>query len=244
MADTASASTPATPPADARPVQPASGEKAPPEAKTPNQSTPAPTTGQQRGMSEEERVRRLQSTYTQQQRALQQQIAQRDQQLQQMQAQLTALQTKDMDDVEAQNYRANQYIIQLEQEIAARRDAEQNQIAQMKINQALWKIAGQTQIPFNELQEKFFELGDADDTWAWATQQLVQKLTPAQAKAGEKAAQQLQAAQEEEAETQVNEKEVDLGNGKAPGYKNEFQSAYEQNDAQAYVKAYLNNLKR
>src|SRR5574339_267915 len=105
MADTASASTPATPPAEARPVQPASGTKAPPEASTPNQTPSAPNPGQQNRNSEEERIRRLQSTYTQKQRQLEQQLYQRDQTLAQLQAQLTALQTRDMDDTEAQNYR-------------------------------------------------------------------------------------------------------------------------------------------
>lgn len=244
MADTASASTPATPPADARPVQPASGQKAPPEASTPNQTPSAPNTGQQNRNSEEERIRRLQSTYTQKQRQLEQQLYQRDQTLAQLQAQLTALQTKDMDDTEAQNYRANQYIQQLEQEIAARREAEARQAADMKISQALFKMSSKTGIPFEELSQKFFETGDADDTWAWAHEQSLQKLTPAQVKAGEKAAQQLAAAQDEEEATQATEKEVDLGSGKALPYKDEFQSAYEQNDAQALVKAYLMNMRK
>lgn len=241
MADPTSVSASAAPPAEARPAPPTSPQT-PPSATAPNQTPAAPTTGQQPQVSEDERVRRLQATYTQRQRQLEQQLLQRDQTMAQLQQQLDQLQTKDMDEEEARAYRANKYIQSLEAQVQQQQQMAAAYQADLKVNAALYKMASKTAVPFEELREKYIETGDADEVWSYAYDQSTQRLTAAQVAAGQKAAQQIVAVEEEAAEI-ATEKEVDLGSGKSQAKKSDWETAIEQNDSKAAVLAYLANMR-
>jgi len=246
MADeTTSVNASATPPSTDRSAQPTS-EQTPPSAATPNPASAAPPAGQQPKVSEEERIRRLQSQYTQQQRNLQNQLAQRDQQMAAMRQEMDQLQTKDMDDEEARAFRANKYIQNLESEVNQQRQIAAVASADMRTNQALYRMASKTGVSFDILREKYIEVGDADVVWEFAHDQAITRLTGPQIAAGQKAAQQLAAAQEatEEETAIANEKSVDLGSGQGTRKETVFQQAMRENNAVAFSKAYIDGMSR
>jgi hypothetical protein len=143
-----------------------------------------------------------------------------------------------MEPEEAERYQANQYIQRLQYEIQQRDQVLAQQQAERTANEALYTMSQESEVPFSELRD--YWQGDqnrsADDVWKYALKRTKEKLTAAQAKAGQQAAQQLEDA---DATERKEQREVDLGQGKAPRDENPFDSAIKNKDAQAYVKAYL-----
>jgi cob(I)alamin adenosyltransferase len=234
MADTTSqADAPATPPNGQ--ADPASAQ-APQSPATPTPA-PASTTDKPEVVSVND-FRRMQSVLTQREQAAARAAQQAQAQLQQMQQRLAQLETKDMEPEEAERYQANQYIQQLQNEIRQRDYTLQAYDAQQKSNEALYRMSQKTGVPFSELRDYWSDNANrtADDVWEYAVENTVKKLSAAQVKAGEKAAAQLEDA---DATARKEEREVDLGNGKAPRDENPFDSALKAKDAQAFVKAYL-----
>jgi hypothetical protein len=231
MADTTSqVDAPATPP---------NGQAAPASAQAPQSpQTQAPASTDKPDVVKVEDFRRMQSVLTQREQAAARAAQQAQAQLQQMQQRLAQLETKDMEPEEAERYQANQYIQRLQYEIQQRDQALQAHQAQQTANEALYRMSQKTGVPFSELRDYWSDNPNrsADDVWEYAVENTVKKLSAAQIKAGEQAAKQLEDA---DATERKDEREVDLGQGKAPRDENPFDSAIKNKDAQAYVKAYL-----
>jgi hypothetical protein len=234
MADTTSQTdAPATPPNGQ--AAPASAQ-APQSPATPTQ-TPASAPDKQ-DMVSAENLRRLQSTLTRQIDQERQARLAAQQTAAQMQQRLAQLETKDMEPEEAERYQANQYIQRLQYEIQQRDQALQAHQAQQTANEALYRMSQKTGVPFSELRDYWSDNPNrsADDVWEYAVENTVKKLSAAQIKAGEQAAKQLEDA---DATERKDEREVDLGQGRAPRDEPDHVSALKSKDATAFVKAYL-----
>jgi hypothetical protein len=246
MADTTSAGASAVPSPQGQSAPPTS-PAAPPQAATPKATTPAPAPAGQPDKSDpEERIKRLQSTLSQKDRQAQQEKAALQQQLAAMQAQMTQLATQNMGEDEAQAFRTQQYVSNLEAQLAQHNAAAQMAQAQLQINSALYRIASTTNIPFATLQERYEEVRDADEVWSWAYEQSVSKLTAKERAAGERDAAKLAAAQEAAEEAALIEQEpvVDLGSGRALREEDPRSAALKRNDAKAAVLAHMNARKK
>jgi hypothetical protein len=234
MADTTSqVDAPATPPNGQ--AAPASAQ-APQSPVTPTQ-TPASASDKQ-DMVSAENLRRLQSTLTRQIDQERQARLAAQQTAAQMQQRLAQLETKDMEPEEAERYQANQYIQRLQYELQQRDQALQAHQAQQTANEALYRMSQKTGVPFSELRDYWSDNPNrsADDVWEYAVENTVKKLSAAQIKAGEQAAKQLEDA---DATERKDEREVDLGQGRAPRDEPDHVSALKSKDATAFVKAYL-----
>jgi hypothetical protein len=231
MADTTSqVDAPATPP---------NGQAAPASAPAPQSpQTQAPASTDKPDVVKVEDFRRMQSVLTQREQAAARAAQQANAALQQMQQRLAQLETKDMEPEEAQAYQANQYIQRLQYELQQRDQVLAQQQAERTANEALYTMSQESEVPFSELRDYWY--GDqnrsADDVWKYAMKRTKEKLTAAQAKAGQQAAAQLEDA---DATVRKEEREVDLGQGRAPRDEPEHVTALKNNDAQAFVKAYL-----
>lgn len=230
------------------PVQPATTTSGtPPTSAAPkgNPTAPNPTPGQQSGIDPEERIKRLQqqTTLTIRQRDAQIQAAQAE--LAQMHRRLASVETRDMDDSERNLYLADQEVQRLQREIQ-QRDAIAAQVSyDMKVNQALYRMASKTQMPFEELQQKMYETNDPDAVWEYAYETSTRRLTAAQRTAGERAAATIAKAQEvaEEEAAIDNEHELDLGKGTATPGRAVWQKALEENDSVSYVRQLMQQRK-
>ncbi len=232
MADTTSQSdAPATPP---------NGQAAPASAQAPqlpSTQAPASTTDKPDVVSVKD-FRRMQSVLTQREQAAAQAAQAAQAQLQQMQQRLAQLETRDMEPEEAQAYQANQVIQQLQWEVQRRDQALQAHQAQQTANEALYRMSQKTGVPFSELRDYWSDNPNrsADDVWEYAVENTVKKLSAAQIKAGEQAAKQLEDA---DATERKEEREVDLGQGRAPRDEPGHVTALKNKDAVAFVKDYL-----
>jgi hypothetical protein len=243
--ETTSVNASASPSTTVQPAEPTS--TTPPVATPPKQtSSAAPQPGQQPELSAEERIKRFQQqtsqTLRQKEIQFQQERAQMQQQMAALKQQLVNVQAQGMDETDAELFKRDQYIQNLQAEIAQRDQYAAQVQADMRTNQALFRMSSKTGVPFEELQQKFWETGDADGVWEYAHEQSVKKLTAPQIAAGEKAAQQLAAAQEKAEEEAAIEKEkpVDLGTGASASAIPPHVRATRNKDAPGFVLAYLN----
>jgi hypothetical protein len=246
LAEQTSVPASAAPPSNERPAQPTSTQT-PPPATTPKVQAPAPASGQPTTQTpEEDRIRKMQQLLSQKDRQAQQEKAQLQQQMAAMQAQMTQLATQNMGEDEAQQFRTQQYVANLEARIAQQEAAAAMAQAQLQINGALYSISATTDIPFDDLQEKYEETRNADAVWAWATKQALSRLTSKERADGERNAAKLAAAQEaaEEAAAIANEPDVDLGSGRAKSEEDPLSAALKRNDSKAYVAALRNSRKK
>jgi hypothetical protein len=199
------------------PATPPNGQAAPASAQAPQSpQTQAPASTDKPDVVKVEDFRRMQS----------------------MQQRLAQLETKDMEPEEAERYQANQYIQRLQYELQQRDQALQAHQAQQTANEALYRMSQKTGVPFSELRDYWSDNPNrsADDVWEYAVENTVKKLSAAQIKAGEQAAKQLEDA---DATERKDEREVDLGQGRAPRDEPDHVSALKSKDATAFVKAYL-----
>lgn len=215
------------------------------------QDPPAPQNGTQEEMVSATDFRRMQSTLTKRAADADRQAQQLAQQLKQMQQQMIALQTKDMEPEQAQQFQANQYIQDLQQQLRQKDEAERALRIEMQANDELMRVSRQSDIPFATLKELWMEGKTPADIWEYATEETKKRLTRAQRAEGEKAVKKLEALEEEVEEDDADatatrepeEREVDLGSGRAPRDKDPLEDALERRNSVDFVREYLRKRK-
>jgi len=247
MADEATSKrqAPQTPPAEG---QAKNGKQAqPPTSKAAAQEPPASDKDTQQEVVSVTDFRRMQSTLTKKAQDADRQAQMLQQQLQQMKQQLNALQVKDMEPEQAQQFQANQYIQDLQMQLRQKDEAERALRIEMQANDELMRVSRQSDIPFATLKEMWIEGKTPADIWEYATEETKRRLTRKQLAEGEKAVKRMEALDAEVNEDddadapqrQPDEREVDLGSGRAPREVNELEEAKKNRDGYAFTRAYL-----
>lgn len=140
--------------------------------------------------------------------------------------QLEALQTKDMEPEERQSYQMQRYIKNLEARAAAAEQSAQQFQAEVKVGQALSRIAVKTGVPLSDLRPVWDNTQDADAVWeaAW---ELKDKHAEAERK-------------KEEREEKRNANQVDVGSGRPITTRSQWDTALEAaqkgGDSVAYIR--------